>query len=222
MLRFTSALLLLHSAIAQEPTIPPSPDNPPCVICGEGNAITNPEGIVVFPNQPDLTCAQVETAGLDGFIAASFCPFLSSFLEECFCAPTSPSPPTATPAPVTDAPTTPEPTSSEPSSKPSISHVPSTKPISRQPTTPPDTPKPSPQPITPQPTTAAPVIPTSPSPTLNCGIAGKACLVNGDCCSEVCEFRPAKRLGLCLSVRDASKNALKLAGEQGGAGGGGL
>lgn len=234
MLRFAAALLLLNSAIGQVPTNPPNPGNPPCFICGEGSVITNPDGIVVVPTQPELTCAQVETAGLEGFIAPNFCPFLSNYLDECFCAPTSPTSPTATPAPVTEAPVTPEPTSPKPTPKPTIFEFPSSKPVTRQPTpepqtskpttkeptAEPETPKPSPNPTTSQPTTRAPVIPTSPSPTLNCGIAGKACLTAEECCSNVCEFQPAKRLGLCLSVRDASKNALKLGTRQGGAGGG--
>jgi hypothetical protein len=243
MLRLTAAFLLLHSAIAQVPTNPPNPGNPVCFICGTGKAITNPDGVVVFPGQPELSCAQVESAGLNGFIEVGQCPFVVTFLDECFCEATSP--PSPTPAPVIVSPVTPQPTDPEPTSKPSISQFPSTKPVTRQPTpepqtskpttrapTPePGTPKPSTapttrvptiEPITSQPTTRAPVIPTSPSPTLNCGGPGKECQSDAECCSESCQLQPAKRLGLCLSIREAAKDALKLAEGQGGAGGGGL
>lgn len=58
-----------------------------CNVCGEGLMVTAPEAIFVYPGQPALTCAGVETAGLTGLIPEEQCPHIANLISVCECAP---------------------------------------------------------------------------------------------------------------------------------------
>jgi hypothetical protein len=82
-----------------------------CPICGDGLRVTNPDGVVVIPTQPDRTCAELLYAASVGNINPNQCRLLHPFvLTPCGCvddyteAPTefptiSPTAPTISPAP---------------------------------------------------------------------------------------------------------------------------
>ena len=110
----SSVLALFTLAAAQEaPTLPPNPGEPPCDICGAGNEITIPDGIVNVPGQPLISCADLQMVALDGFIPENFCPLLPTVTGvTCGCAPAAPAiaPTDAPVAPPTDAPVAPQPT----------------------------------------------------------------------------------------------------------------
>jgi hypothetical protein len=77
-----------------------------CPICGEGNEVTNPDGIVTIPTQPDATCAEIQFAAEAGIVTEEQCPSLQPFVTEpCECAPFG----AITPAPADTAPSTPAP-----------------------------------------------------------------------------------------------------------------
>lgn len=62
-------LLTVASVSAQGP-------NPPCVICGVGFVVGNPNAEFSFPGQPSVMCGSLEDAGLNGQIPADSCQFL--------------------------------------------------------------------------------------------------------------------------------------------------
>jgi hypothetical protein len=67
------ALLLVNSANAQ--TAAPSPAPALCFICGEGNEVTAPGGVVDLGGDT-ITCGELDLAGSMGFIPADFCPII--------------------------------------------------------------------------------------------------------------------------------------------------
>lgn len=84
-----------------------------CNICGGGMRVSNPNGVVVIPTQPDRTCAQLQNAASIGNINPNQCQLLHPFVNTpCGCtdvdsvAPSdtpsfSPTAPTFSPAPST-------------------------------------------------------------------------------------------------------------------------
>lgn len=73
-----------------------------CSVCGEGACVTNSDAIFGFPDLPDVTCGDLETAGLTSQIPLDLCPFLPNLVFGTCCLP--PEPPTPalhpTPAPI--------------------------------------------------------------------------------------------------------------------------
>ena len=67
--------------------IPPSPEYPPCSVCGEGKRVTNfTNKTAPMPGEsPPLSCGQFELVGFSGFIEAGFCPAMVQFTEPCGC-----------------------------------------------------------------------------------------------------------------------------------------
>jgi hypothetical protein len=84
-----------------------------CNICGEGRAVTDSNGIVVIPTQPDRTCGELMAAAEFGYITPNQCSLLNPFTQSpCKCItvdttvpsdmPSSPpTGPTVSPAPTT-------------------------------------------------------------------------------------------------------------------------
>ena len=80
---------------------------PVCNICGEGNAITIPDGKIAIPSEfgqelgdVDLTCEQLQLE-VGSFIPADICPLITPFISvPCGCGPAS-----TGDAPTDDAPT---------------------------------------------------------------------------------------------------------------------
>ena len=88
--------------------VPPSPNFPPCSVCGEGLRVSLPNTVITIPTFGNTTCAEFELAGDLGFIDEQFCPLIAGFAAPCGCvassdtptpAPPSLSPPTFTPVP---------------------------------------------------------------------------------------------------------------------------
>ena len=52
-----------------------------CAICGEGLEVTNQDGVVVIPTQPDRTCAELMEAATNGHINANQCFLLHPFVQ---------------------------------------------------------------------------------------------------------------------------------------------
>lgn len=77
-----------------------------CLICGDGQVVTNPSGLFVFPGQPTSLCDDLQTAGLLGQIPPDQCPLLPPLLGACACAPVSLEN-VPTPVPSSSKPTTP-------------------------------------------------------------------------------------------------------------------
>lgn len=229
----------------EEPSFPPNPGFPPCDICGEGLSISNPGGSVQFPTQPVFTCEETAEAGLIGLIDPIFCSpaLLSSFLQECNCAPSTPAP-VETTAPISKAPVTaaPIPLTTVPTPAPIVTETPAPTPAPTTATTAPGTPAPTtvapgtaapitvapttapvapvtPAPVTPAPSTSMPVMPDTPGPSNGCGLGNELCADESECCSSVCQRKPGESMGLCLSSKTVSKNTYKLSNGLGGAGG---
>jgi hypothetical protein len=91
-LSFASVLLFLFSAHANDPSdVHRQLQNfPNCRICGAGKRVTNPSGLVYFPNQPVMTCKNVASAGMNGYIDPKFCGLFTSYLTSCKCRTVSP------------------------------------------------------------------------------------------------------------------------------------
>ena len=145
-----------------------------CLVCGDGQVVTNPDGIFSFAGYPDTPCDLLQEAGLTGQIPLAQCPFLPGLVTPaCECAPGD-LPVEPTPAPIVVAPTLApvEPTDSpvEPTPAPVVVTpapvivAPTPAPV--DPTDPPVEPTPSPVVVTPAPVavapTPAPVEPTDP------------------------------------------------------------
>lgn len=73
------------------PVTPPptrSPSAYDCQICGDGNIVTNSEGIVTIPTQPNRTCEALMRANEAGNINANQCLLLQPFVKSpCGCTP---------------------------------------------------------------------------------------------------------------------------------------
>ena len=79
-----------------------------CLVCGDGQVITNPDGIFSFDGFPDTGCDVLQIAGLIGQIPLTQCPFLPGLVAaDCECAPGD-LPVAPTPAPVSACPAVPE------------------------------------------------------------------------------------------------------------------
>lgn len=170
-------LSILASAIAAaygQATAPPDG----CLICGDGQVITNPDGIFEFPGQPITPCDILQQAGLDGIVPLDLCPLLVPLIAVCECAPGDL--PTEGPAP-TDAPVVPP--TAPPVDPPTPAPVDPTPPPVDPPTPPPVDPPtapPGPDPTTqpvPAPTPAP--APTGGGPTPCPGIPDGGCSVCG-------------------------------------------
>jgi hypothetical protein len=74
-----------------------------CSVCGEDSAITNPDAIFSFPEQPSVRCGTLQESGLTGEIPLDQCPFLPGLIGVCECAPCVVPTDAPVPAP-TDAP----------------------------------------------------------------------------------------------------------------------
>jgi hypothetical protein len=74
----------------EEDSVPTPPTASPtayeCQICGDGLKVTNPDGVVIIPTQPDRTCAVLLEAAAIGNINPSQCHLLHPFvLGPCGC-----------------------------------------------------------------------------------------------------------------------------------------
>jgi hypothetical protein len=77
-----------------------------CNICGDGMRVTDPEGVVVIPTQPDRTCSELEHAASVGNINANQCRLLHPFvLTPCGCTDEDSVAPSDTPSLFPTAPT---------------------------------------------------------------------------------------------------------------------
>ena len=141
-----------------------------CLVCGDGQVVTNPDGIFSFAGYPDTPCDLLQEAGLTGQIPLAQCPFLPGLVTPaCECAPGD-LPVEPTPAPIVVAPTL---APVEPTDSP-VEPTPS--PVQPTPVPVPD---PTPAPFEPMPAhTPAPVEPLSAPggcpdvPTTGCSICG--------------------------------------------------
>jgi hypothetical protein len=71
-----------------------------CPVCGAGLMVTDPDAIVSIANQPDRTCADMETAATDGEITHQQCALLQPFVQQsCRCETAVAIEPEPTPAP---------------------------------------------------------------------------------------------------------------------------
>ena len=91
--------------------VPPSPNFPPCSVCGEGLRVSLPNTVITIPTFGNTTCAEFELAGDLGFIDEQFCPLIVGFAAPCGCVASSDTPapvlPVPAPAPATMAPVLP-------------------------------------------------------------------------------------------------------------------
>ena len=93
---------------ALEPTIPPiqtlqpiglGPGFPACAVCGSELVVENPRTIFPFPGQGDVTCGQLELAGIFGFVDPLLCPSLPpSVATNCGCIPIGANSPSNSPS----------------------------------------------------------------------------------------------------------------------------
>jgi hypothetical protein len=71
----------------------PDPDDLICDICGPNNNVTNPDGVVSIPTQPDQTCSELLAAAELGNISPVSCVILLPFaFLPCGCMPATPDP----------------------------------------------------------------------------------------------------------------------------------
>lgn len=215
-----------------------NPGHPPCEVCGENKRITNPDRGVSFPGQPLFTCAEVEEAGIEGFVNATYCPSVSVFLNECGCevrpTPSQPPNPGFEPCEVCGEgmaitnpfgsviiPGQPIFTCAEVAEAGLIGFLdpdicPALRGALDECDCAPATPSPSPPPTSNP--TSMPVMPDTPAPTDICGGRNAECTRDFNCCSGSCQSLPGRVVGQCLSSKSVSKAVVKLGGGRGGAG----
>jgi hypothetical protein len=74
------------SPVAPPPTMAPGAFD--CPLCGRGNVISLPDGIVTIPTQPNRTCAELQHANSIGNIGQAQCGLLQPFVASpCGCMP---------------------------------------------------------------------------------------------------------------------------------------
>jgi hypothetical protein len=84
--------------------LPPSPGFPFCQVCGAGQVVTIPDGIVLAPGTDQTDCATIQYGGFNGYVDPEYCPVIVEFLFECGCMTgTAPTATTITVAPVVAA-----------------------------------------------------------------------------------------------------------------------
>lgn len=80
----------LAPVITEEPYVdlcPAIPSNG-CSICGGIECVNNPEAIYSPPDQPDISCGDLELNGINGLLNPAYCAFLPGFISEiCECGP---------------------------------------------------------------------------------------------------------------------------------------
>lgn len=82
-------------AKAQSISLPPNPGYATCHICGLGLVARKTDQLLRFPDQPVVSCTDLEFAGLDGYIEPSACAAMPGMVSlHCDCgvpeAPTAP------------------------------------------------------------------------------------------------------------------------------------
>jgi len=58
-----------------------------CSVCGEGKKVGKDDGIFVFPDQPAISCMDLQKSGEDGRIPLGQCAFLPTLVGVCECEP---------------------------------------------------------------------------------------------------------------------------------------
>mmetsp|Transcript_14753 Transcript_14753/g.16900 ORF Transcript_14753/g.16900 Transcript_14753/m.16900 type:complete len:134 (+) Transcript_14753:120-521(+) len=58
-----------------------------CSVCGEGKKVGNGLGIFAYPEQPEVPCSLLESAGVNGLIPLEQCSQLPPLVTVCECVP---------------------------------------------------------------------------------------------------------------------------------------
>ena len=101
---FVAAVLAaMIGAFVTAVELPPSPGFPFCQVCGAGQVVTIPDGIVLAPGTDQTDCATIQYGGFNGYVDPEYCPVIFEFLFECDCMPGTAPTATITVAPVVAA-----------------------------------------------------------------------------------------------------------------------